>query len=169
MLWVKSSANGLSMRFLRLMIRIMQCAPYSSIGKALSEGFLPGNVSENSGITVRKRPLAASLPRTMADSITIVALGGGRPHARKASWMIAPTALPSAGSTQGSFTSSSSLILRRRAQGLCAPPTTTTLSSNKSRTEVCSSATASVERVMTSSTFRSINLRTRVAAGPVAT
>ncbi len=52
MLWMNSSASGLSVRFLKPMIRIIRRVPDSSIGKALSEGSLPGSVSKNSGSTV---------------------------------------------------------------------------------------------------------------------
>jgi hypothetical protein len=65
----------------------------NSTGKALSKESLPGSVSANSGITVRKRPVAESLLRMLADSMTTVAAGGASPRARKASKTMAPMAL----------------------------------------------------------------------------
>ena len=78
---MKSSASGLSKRFLRLIILIVLRAPGNSTGKALTEGSLPANESANSGIAVRKRPVAASLARMLADSMTTVAVGGASPRA----------------------------------------------------------------------------------------
>ena len=93
MLSMKSSASGLSNRFLRLIIRIVLRAPGNSTGKALSEGSLNGSFNANSGTTVRKRPVAASLLRVWADSMTTVAMGGASPRPRKASRTMAPMAL----------------------------------------------------------------------------
>ena len=53
---MKSSASGLSDRFLRATILTVLRAPGNSTGKTLSVGSMPGNLSEYSEDTVKNRP-----------------------------------------------------------------------------------------------------------------
>src|SRR5258708_22123710 len=78
---MKSSARGLSVRFLKVKIAVVRGAFGNSTGRAFSEGCLPGSNNAKRGSTVTKRPAAPTWLRNLSDGGRTGVRGGSIPRA----------------------------------------------------------------------------------------
>src|SRR6478672_8173177 len=78
---MKSSANGLSVRFFSVRIATLLCTSGSLTGNAFRRGYLLGGAKVYPDCIVRKRPVARSLLRRLREAVMTDVRGSPRPLA----------------------------------------------------------------------------------------
>src|SRR5262249_20926823 len=110
---MKSCATGATVRCFNVMMLMNPGFVGKSMGRALIDALQPANLTADSEVIVRNRPLATRAIRATLLWVNMVARGRSSPALRKESAAHEPGKLSGGANVHGSFTRSLSVTLRR--------------------------------------------------------